>query len=232
MKKPCIGILAGMGPRSTAPFVDMVVSECAAQYGAKYDMDFPAMIIYTLPTPFYPDRPVDHEALRGAIISGLGELAGFGADFIVMPCNVAHVYYDELKRSISVPLLNIVDETVARIPPQSRGVALFAARAAAEAGIYQRGIAASGRALVSKPEWQGIIDRLIMSIKQHGCTPENIKAMSALLSDAERCGADCALIGCTDLTPAALACGAGIRFIDSAHCLAKAAIQRYSEMNK
>jgi len=29
-----IGILAGMGPRSTAPFVDMLVDECQRQYGA------------------------------------------------------------------------------------------------------------------------------------------------------------------------------------------------------
>lgn len=32
-----IGILAGMGPRSTAPFIDLVVNECQLQYGAKYD---------------------------------------------------------------------------------------------------------------------------------------------------------------------------------------------------
>jgi aspartate racemase len=143
MKKPCIGILAGMGPRSTAPFVDMVADECVRQYGAKYDIDFPSMLIYSLPTPFYSDRQIDHEALRGAIMSGLKELAGFGADFIVMPCNIAHVYYDELKNSIKMPLLNIVDETIARLPRQCRSVALFAARGTADSGLYQEGIASS-----------------------------------------------------------------------------------------
>lgn len=47
-----IGVLAGMGPRSTAPFVDMLVTECHIGYGAKYDMDFPKMHIISLPTPF------------------------------------------------------------------------------------------------------------------------------------------------------------------------------------
>ena len=51
-----IGILAGMGPRSTAPFVDLVVTECQRLYGAKYDDEFPAMWIYALPSPFRPDR--------------------------------------------------------------------------------------------------------------------------------------------------------------------------------
>lgn len=42
-----------MGPRSTIPFVDMVVDECALlQYGAVYDMDFPAMLIYSLPVTY------------------------------------------------------------------------------------------------------------------------------------------------------------------------------------
>jgi protein-disulfide isomerase len=41
MEKPSIGILAGMGLHSTGPFIDMVVSECQRQYGARDDIDFP-----------------------------------------------------------------------------------------------------------------------------------------------------------------------------------------------
>jgi aspartate/glutamate racemase len=69
-----IGVLAGMGPRSTAPFVDLLVDECQRQYGARYDIDFPPMLIYALPTPFYVDRPIDHAALAAAIAAGLRKL--------------------------------------------------------------------------------------------------------------------------------------------------------------
>lgn len=230
MKKPCIGILAGMGPRSTAPFVDMVVDECSKQYGAVYDNDFPAMIIYSLPTPFYPNKPVDHKALREAIISGLKELSGLGADFIAMPCNIAHMYYDELKSSIKVPLLNIVQETVARIPC-CRRVALFATRAIAESVLYQRGVAAGGKTLVYKPD-QDDVDKLILSVKKNGLCRDNIDTMAALLSEAKSAGADCALIGCTDLTPLTLGSDAGIEIIDSARCLAAAAVQKYIDLKK
>src|SRR5512147_3186864 len=129
MKKPAIGILAGMGPRSTAPFVDMIVNECQRQYGAVHDMDFPAMLIYSLPTPFYVGRPVDHTAMKTAILEGLGEMARTGVDFIAMPCNTAHIYYEELRRSVDIPLLNIVDETVRSLPRGSRKAALFATTA-------------------------------------------------------------------------------------------------------
>ena len=63
MQQPTIGILAGMGPRSTAPFIDLVLTECQSQYGATNDIDFPKMMICSLPAPFYPDRPTDHAAM-------------------------------------------------------------------------------------------------------------------------------------------------------------------------
>lgn len=46
-----LGVLAGMGPRSTAPFIDMLVDECQKQYGARFDIDYPKMHIISLPTP-------------------------------------------------------------------------------------------------------------------------------------------------------------------------------------
>lgn len=225
-----VGILAGMGPRSTAPLIDLVAGECTVQYGAKYDMDFPAMLIYSLPTPFYPDRPVDHTSLRSAILKGLKELESFGVDFIVMPCNIAHLYYEALQSDIHVPLLNIVDETVTRIPAGYRSAALFAARGTVESGLYQQGIIQSGRTTEERPEWQNAIDRLIMAVKQTGCTDSNRKAMAELISDALHC-ADCVIIGCTDLTPL-VSQSEEIKVLDSASCLASATVARYVEIRK
>lgn len=63
-----IGVLAGMGPRSTAPFIDMIISSCQKLYGAKYDIDFPLIHILSLPTPFYPGCEIDEEKNEGRII--------------------------------------------------------------------------------------------------------------------------------------------------------------------
>ncbi|WP_346988399.1 aspartate/glutamate racemase family protein, partial [Bacillus sp. SW7] len=120
-----IGILAGMGPKSTGPFVDTVVAECQTIYGAKHDMDFPHMMIYSCPTPFYMDRPIDHEAMKKATIEGAQKLESTGASFIAMPCNTAHLYFEELQQSLSIPILNIVDETLKAIPETAKRVALL-----------------------------------------------------------------------------------------------------------
>jgi len=34
-----------------------------------------------------------------------------GADFVVMPCNTAHYYYEDLKKSIGIPILNMIELT-------------------------------------------------------------------------------------------------------------------------
>ena len=69
-----IGLLAGMGVRSTAPFLEMVIEECQRQYGATHQPDYPQMMVLSWPTPFWIDRPIDHEAMRrrmGRALSGL-----------------------------------------------------------------------------------------------------------------------------------------------------------------
>ena len=62
-----IGILAGMGPRSTAPFIDAVIDQCQQQYGASLDEEFPRMMILSLPTPFYAVDPQGQVAVLDAM---------------------------------------------------------------------------------------------------------------------------------------------------------------------
>ena len=124
-----IGLLAGMGVRSTSPFVDLLIEECQRQYGAKCELDYPRMILFSWPIPFFPDRPIDHDAMRDSILEGLRWLGRTGVDFIAIPCNTAHIYFDDLAAAAQVPLINMVDETVAAVPAEVETMALLATRA-------------------------------------------------------------------------------------------------------
>lgn len=63
MAKVIIGALVGMGPNSTAPFYDAVMNYARKLYGAKNDMDFPEMVMISLPTPFVPGVELDHSQM-------------------------------------------------------------------------------------------------------------------------------------------------------------------------
>ncbi|PGB56010.1 aspartate/glutamate racemase family protein [Bacillus anthracis] len=220
-----IGILAGMGPKSTGPFVDTVVAECQTIYGAKHDMDFPHMMIYSCPTPFYMDRPIDHEAMKKAIIEGAQKLESTGASFIAMPCNTAHLYFDELQQSLSIPILNIVDETLKAIPETAKRVALLATEATVQAGIYQDGIAKRNIEYTHYEQWQESINQIITYIKS-GEVEEARELWSSLVLQLKD-EVDTAIIACTDLNVVA-----SEDFVDSAQCLAKAVVRMYLSNTK
>lgn len=220
-----IGILAGMGPKSTGPFVDTVVAECQTIYGAKHDMDFPHMMIYSCQTPFYMDRPIDHEAMKKAIIEGAQKLESTGAGFIAMSCNTAHLYFEELQQSLSIPILNIVDETLKAIPETAKRVALLETEATVQAGIYQDGIAKRNIEYIHYEQWQESINQIITYIKS-GEVEEARELWSALVLQLKD-EVDTAIIACTDLNVVA-----SEDFVDSAQCLAKAVVRMYLSNTK
>lgn len=220
-----IGILAGMGPKSTGPFVDTVVAECQTIYGAKHDIEFPHMMIYSCPTPFYMDRPIDHEAMKKVIIEGAQKLESTGASFIAMPCNTAHLYFEELQQSLSIPILNIVDETLKAIPETAKRVALLATEATVQAGIYQDGIAKRNIEYIHYEQWQESINQIITYIKS-GEVEEARELWSALVLQLKD-EVDTAIIACTDLNVVA-----SEDFVDSAQCLAKTVVRMYLSNTK
>jgi aspartate racemase len=224
--KELIGILAGMGPRSTAPFVDLVIDECQRQYGARNDDEFPPMMIYALPAPFYLDRPLDHDALRAAIQAGLRKLASTGVAFVAMPCNTAHIHYDALAAAIDVPLLNIVDEALGAMPASAARVALLATRPTVAAGIYQAAAARMGLELVALDRWQAQVDRVLGAIKSSTDRRDAQAIWRDLLDDLAAEEVDTALLACTDLNAVSTA-HAGLAMLDATQCLAAATVREW-----
>lgn len=226
MQPPLIGILAGMGPRSTAPFIDLVVTQCQQQYGAKDDIDFPKMMICSQPAPFYEDRPIDHAALQGTIIDGLQHLERTGADFLAVACNTAHIYYPQLAAAVSIPLLNMVDLTIASIPDSARKLALIAARPTTESGIYQAAIRNRGFEWVDIG-WQPQIDNLLGIIRTSTDPALFASLWDEIIGRIQMTGADTIIVACLDLSGILVHASTELQIIDASQCLAHAIVQQW-----
>ncbi|MBT2159216.1 amino acid racemase [Clostridioides difficile] len=231
MNEKLIGILAGMGPRSTAPFVDLIIDECQSQYGAKYDDEFPKMMIYSLPTPFYIDRPINHELMKETIIDGLQKLESTGVNFIAMPCNSAHIYFKELKESINIPLLNIVEETVKNYLLSHKSNS-FSTSSTFESTIYQNGIIHNGHEFIFKDEWQIKLNTLIQNIKIDKENPHNIDIWNKLIEDVKNESIENIVIACTDLNVVLEKSYPSINIVDSSKCLAESVVNKYLKLVK
>ncbi|MDR3563224.1 MAG: amino acid racemase [Negativicutes bacterium] len=221
-----IGILAGMGPKATAPFVDKVVQLCQQLYGAKNDLDFPPMMIYSCPTPFYLDRPLDHAAMEVAIVGGTRRLAATGTEFIAIPCNTAHVYYDAIRQSVDIPVLNMVEETLIRLESSCKRVALLATPSTVEAGIYQQGLADRGYDYIADETWQETVNTIIAAIKSPDGLARAQDSWEGLLRQLAQ-QVDAVILGCTDLNVVANRSPASVTVVDAGHCLAQAVVDSY-----
>ena len=109
MKK--IGIMGGMGPESTVMFYNEIVRIFQKKYGAKYDSDYPEMWICNLPIPDIVENVTEADNIRLMLSGTAKKLEGLGADFIAVPCNTVNLFFDSIQGAVSIPVLNIIEET-------------------------------------------------------------------------------------------------------------------------
>lgn len=223
---PTIGILAGMGPHSTAPFLELVLAECQRQYGATEDIDFPPIMLRSHPTPFYADRPTDHAAMAAAVRDGLQKLAASGVDFLAIACNTAHIYFDELAAAVDVPLLDIVRVTMDRLSPNARRVALVAARPTAESQLYQRRFRDAGLS-VPELDWQDDVDALLMAVRANATPARFTELWSRVTRRAEAANADALVIACLDLSATVAHITTSVPVLDASRCLAEVVVAEW-----
>jgi aspartate racemase len=227
MSRTVIGILAGMGPRTTSPFLEAVLDRCRQYYGASLDEDYPDIVIYSLPTPFRPNAPLDRLAMQAALGRGAAALARAGAHFIAVPCNVVHLFHAAIQAAAGIEVLHIVDETLQRLPTHPAGAtSVLCTRALAESRLYHDALAARGYEVVNEPKFQSDVDGLILAFKAAGAADATVALWLALQAKLARHGVSHAVLACTDLAFCAKH-GAGLQMLDSAAILADATVAAF-----
>src|SRR3989344_1185150 len=114
-----VGIIGGLGPETTAEFYLDVVFSCYK----KNKSARPSVVVASVPLPY---RIEEDAILRGEgiesfipfLISEARRLEEAGVDFIVMPCNSLHVFIEQIREAVQIPVLSIVEETVAFLKAQ------------------------------------------------------------------------------------------------------------------
>ncbi len=228
MKEKIVGIIGGLGPEATVDLMRRVIRATPAGD----DQDHIRMLVDC--NPKVPSR-------MKAILEGSGEdpspclvtmakdLAAWGADFLVIACNTAHLYFERIQEAVPIPLLNMIDLTVDHVVsenPAIRKAGLLASWTVIRPGLYEAAFAKKGVAL-SHPS-AALQDRLLTVIRriktgQHGA-PER-EALEEAGRDLLDQGAEALIIACTELSVIAedLKMKAGI--FDASQVLAEAIVR-------
>ena len=228
-EKKTIGILGGMGPEATSLFFQKIIRFTPA----RKDQDHLKVIIYN--DPGIPDRTAsilsNQESPVSRAKAGLKHLEKCGSDFIVIPCVTIHFYYEELKKSISTPILNIIEESAMHVKtkfPGTKRIGILATRGTFAGEIFQKVFHEHG--LVSVIPEKKSQDDLMESI--YGT--DGIKAgFSAgrpkeliinVVNELIRNGAEAIIGGCTEIPIAVDEKNLNVPFVDILSVLACSAI--------
>jgi len=119
-----IGILGGMGTQAGLDFCNKL----ATQYRGKIDQDYPLFFLYNKSN--IPGRPESignttgtlsnrfenisskrkYEKVLKSLVDGCKKLEKANCKFVVIPCNTAHYWYDDLQKKIKIPIINMPKE--------------------------------------------------------------------------------------------------------------------------
>lgn len=221
-----IGILGGMGPMATCDLMKKIIDHT----DATCDQEHIRIVVDN--NTNIPDRTaaiLDHgEDPRPEMIKSAVMLQSMGANVIIVPCNTAHYFLNDVATHVEVPILHMPRETAKSLWAQGvRAAAVLATDGTIQSGLYDRELKEFGITPVyPNQEDQKMIMSVIYDYVKAGKSypyPEKLHAMQERLAQQ---GAESMILGCTELPIAFTQADRVLPAIDPTTVLAQAAILR------
>ncbi len=225
-----LGVLGGMGPLAGATFM----ARLTLLTPAVLDQDHIPAILWS--DPRVPGRPAAYfgqgEDPFPWMINGVRHLEAAGAKAIVIPCNTAHLWFDQLVEQAHVSILHIVEAVVRDL--QESGVrngriGVMATGATLQSDLYQAVLASEGYECIV-PNAAEIAEYCSIPIElvKKNKLEEAYRALTPGIEALCKRGAQAIVLGCTEL-PLALPLVQrqewGVPIVDSIDALARAALR-------
>ncbi|RLF89293.1 aspartate racemase [Thermococci archaeon] len=218
-----IGILGGMGPLATVELFRRIVEKTPA----KRDQDHPKIIIYN--NPQIPDRTAfilgKGEDPRPQLIWTAKKLEECGADFIIMPCNTAHAFIEDIQKEIGIPIISMVEETARMLSEIGcRKAGLIATTGTIVSRVYHKALERYGIEVIL-PENQEEVMRGIYEGVKAGNLKLGREILLNVAKELERKGADCIIAGCTEVSVVLRQEDLKARLVDPMDVIAEVAVK-------
>jgi len=197
-----IGIIGGLGPETTSEFYLKLIFK-------SYQIDKtqrPPILMWSIPMEYQIEedliqRATGEERYVPFLIDAAKRLESGGADFIVIPCNSVHIFIEEIRNSVKIPVLSIVEET-SRFLEEKRiqKIGLLATQTTVSSNLYQAPLKQKGIEVVLpedsiQTKVGELINRLVLS--RNG--KEDKRELIEIIEEFKKSGVDTVVLACTDL---------------------------------
>ena len=211
-----IGILGGMGTQAGLDFCNKL----AMINRGKIDQEYPLFILYNKSN--IPGRPesisvhaknsteklANPNALKKynkvlkSLINGCNSLQKSGCKFIVIPCNTAHFWYDDLIKKIKIPIINMPKEVFThtkRTCKKNSKIGLLATEGTLKTGIYNKFFDKDFKLIKPSNNLQlKSVNKAIVFVKM-GKIKEAEKAIKPAINYLMKMNCKKIILGCTEL---------------------------------
>jgi len=133
-----IGILGGMGTQAGLDFCNKL----AMLNRGKIDQKYPLFILYNKSNiPGRPENLHKYNKVLKSLSTGCLLLQKSKCKFIVIPCNTAHYWYDDLQRKTKIPIINMPKEVYLHAKKNCKKnskIGILATEATLKTGVYNK----------------------------------------------------------------------------------------------
>ena len=220
-----IGILGGMGPEATAELYLRIIRIFQQECQAKYDNDFPEIVILNLPLHDVVENPKEERVVERMLVAGVKKLETAGAEFVAIPCNTVTYFLSAMQEAVSIPILIILEETVKEVQKLGIGkVGIVGTEMTISKNIYGK-VLENVKLITPSVAEQKAITGIIMNILAGNKCRDDQQRLEKITKDLKSQGAEKVILGCTEL-PLLID---GDDFLNTTKILAKAVVKKCME---
>ncbi len=198
-----VGIIGGLGPETTSEFY----LELIFQSQRLDRTNRPPILIYSVPITY---KAEENEILKGLLnqseykkllVNAAKRLEQGGADFLVMSCNSLDFLIDEIRSSVKIPVLSVIEEAIKFL--EKKGVSrvgLISTLITRKYGLYEGPLAAHGiTTVVPSNSQQTKINKVVLNLTLNRYSDKDKRKIIAIVNDFEKKGVEHVILACTDL---------------------------------
>lgn len=196
MKK--VGLIGGLSWVSTLDYYTFINKGVNAELGG---LNFAEILIYSL--NFGDIQFVTWPHSFHLLLTACESIKKAGAEAIVLCANTAHLFADRLEDKVGLPMIHIVSETAKVIQKTGlKKVGLLGTKFVMEMDFYKQKLEEYGLEVLV-PEDQETRDYIQYTVKEElgagVVRPETKQKYLKIVADLEKQGAECLILGCTEI---------------------------------
>lgn len=196
------GIIGGLGPETTAKFyLEIIFSTFEKNKDTR-----PPILMWSVPIKYQIEDDLFTKAEGEKryipyLTDAAKRLENGGADFIVIPCNSVHIFIEEIRKTVKIPVLSILEETAKFLEDKKiNRIGLLATKSTVDKKIYQKPLESRGiEVILPIDQDQYQIGRLVKNLVMSKHYGKDKRELIKIIDSFKDRDVENVILACTDL---------------------------------